>query len=452
MQVLIVDDEPAIRQVLASTLQKAGHGAEPVGSGAEALERLARGDIDVVISDITMPGMNGIEMVRQARARGSETVFLMMTAYASVDTAIEAIKAGAYDYLTKPLRKEDVLLRLDRIAGMIGLREQNRTLRNLVRESEPTQCALNSQAMMVIDRLVRKVAPTDYTVMITGESGTGKGVTAQQIHRLSTRSEALMIPVNCGSIPENLMESEFFGHVKGAFTGADRIKKGLFAEADQGTLFLDEIGELPLQLQVKLLHVLEEKQVRPVGAERFRKVDVRIIAATNRNLQEMVSAGTFREDLYFRLNVFSIHITPLRERREDLPALIRYYLDRNDRRAGRSCGFRLDPDAEAALLAYDWPGNVRELENTLERALILAEDGVIALVDLPASVAASAMARTSAALPAGQTLREKIRAFEIQAILDAIREAEGDRRLAAQRLGIGLSSLYRKLELASGFV
>lgn len=299
LHILVVDDEPAIRQVLVATLQKAGYTAEHASNAADGLKRIGSGEFDVVISDINMPGMSGIEMVRQAKEAGSETVFLMMTAFASVDTALEAMKAGAYDYLIKPLRKEDILLRLTRIANVIGLQDQNRALRNLVQEGESGKCRMISPAMAEIDRLIRKVANTEYTVLITGESGTGKGVIARQIHGISQRGENLLIPVNCGSIPENLLESEFFGHTRGAFTGADKGKKGLFVEADRGCLFLDEIGELPLHLQVKLLHVLEEKQIRPVGSERFRKVDVRIIAATNRNLRDMVAQGTFREDLFF---------------------------------------------------------------------------------------------------------------------------------------------------------
>ncbi|MBF0127357.1 MAG: sigma-54-dependent Fis family transcriptional regulator, partial [Magnetococcales bacterium] len=386
LSILVIDDEPAIRQILAATLAKAGYAAESARDGTEALQRLEQGDIDLAICDIQMPGMDGIEVVQQAKSMGIETLFLMMTAFASVETAVKAMKAGAYDYLTKPLRKENILHRLLQVGNVIALRDQNRALRNLVKVEEKVRCRFTSPRMLEIDRLIRKVAPTDFTAIVTGESGTGKGIIARQIHQRSARSGELFIPVNCGSIPENLMESEFFGHVKGAFTGADKAKKGLFLEADKGTLFLDEIGELPLSLQVKLLHILEEKQIRPVGSEKFRPVDVRIIAATNRDLKEMTTAGTFREDLYFRLNVFNIHVPPLRQRMEDIPALVVYFLE-NSKRAGpggHHC--RMDPDAEAALLSYHWPGNIRELENVIERALILAEDGVITQHDLPSMV------------------------------------------------------------------
>lgn len=454
LNLLIIDDEPAIRQVLAAALAKSDFTVESAHDGQQALQRLSVGDIDIAICDIKMPGMDGIEVVRRAKEMKVDTLFLMMTAFASVDTAVEAMRAGAYDYLTKPLRRENVLHRLAQISEWIGLKDQNRTLRQLVAEGGQEVCRLVSPAMVEVDRMVRKVAPTDFTVLITGDSGTGKGVVARKIHQSSMRSAGLFIPVNCGSIPENLLESEFFGHVKGAFTGADRAKKGLFVEADNGTLFLDEIGELPLHLQVKLLHALEEKSVRPVGSEQFRKADVRIIAATNQDMQEMVKAGTFREDLFFRLNVFNIHIQPLRERRQDIPALVQYVLDKRSQAKGINQTFVVDPDAEAALIGHDWPGNVRELEHAIERALILAEDGVITLTDLPQTLqytryAPSLENTANCPIVTEGTLRDLVRNYEIQVILETIERADGDRRLAAQRLGIGLSSLYRKLEQAN---
>ena len=460
LNVLIVDDEPAIRQILATTLTKANYTVETARDGSEALLRLEGGDIDIAICDIKMPGMDGIEVVRQAKAMKIDTLFLMMTAFASVDTAVKAMKAGAYDYLTKPLRRETVLHRLEQMGDWIGLKDQNRALRNLVAEEDKNKaCHLVSPAIVQVERMIRKVAPTDFTVLITGASGTGKGVLARSIHQRSQRSSNLFIPVNCGSIPENLIESEFFGHVKGAFTGADRAKKGLFLEANNGTLFLDEIGELPLHLQVKLLHALEEKSVRPVGSEQFRKADVRIISATNQNLRNMIQEGTFREDLFFRLNVFNIHIPALCERRVDIPILIRYFLNKHSQGKGKTQSFVMDPDAESALVGYDWPGNIRELENTLERAMILAEDGVITLADLPQNLQQYDVGRPVSehvpnhhSLPEGKTLgktlRDLVRNYEIQVIMEAIEQTDGDRRLAARSLGIGLSSLYRKLEQA----
>jgi two-component system, NtrC family, response regulator AtoC len=453
LQVLVVDDEPAIRQILTASLARAGHTIDVAASGHEALARLGKGDVDVALCDINMPDLSGIEVVRQARAGGVDTTFLMMTAYSSVDTAIDAMKAGALDYMIKPLRLEELSQRLTQVADLRGLKGENEALRKLVVGRDDDLCPSVSPAMKQVDRLVAKVAPTDSTVLITGESGTGKGVIARSIHHNSLRARAPFIPVNCGAIPENLLESEFFGHTKGAFTGADKARKGLFLEADNGTIFLDEIGELPLALQVKLLHVLEAKEIRPLGSEQVRKVNVRIVAATNRDLRELAAAGKFREDLYFRLSGFHIHVPPLRERREDLSALIRFALDRGAQRFG--IGKKLVPDAEAEefLVGYDWPGNVRELENVLHRAMILSEDGRISVADLPPQITpvlppppvASGMVPPDAAHD-GRPLREQLREFEHALILKAIEDCSGDRRAAAQQLSIGLSSLYRKLE------
>ncbi|MBI5275341.1 MAG: sigma-54-dependent Fis family transcriptional regulator [Burkholderiales bacterium] len=449
LQVLIVDDEPAIRQILTASVARAGHSVEVASSGREALMRLAKGDIEVALCDINMPDLTGIEVVKEARTAGIDTTFIMMTAYSSVDTAIEAMKAGAIDYMIKPLRQAELVQRLEQIAVVRGLRGENEALRKLVVGKREDHCPAVSPSMKALDRLAAKVAPTDSTVLLTGESGTGKGVTARAIHQLSQRANNAFIPVNCGAIPENLLESEFFGHTKGAFTGADRARKGLFLEADKGTIFLDEIGELPLELQVKLLHVLEAREVRPLGSEQSRKVDVRIIAATNRDLKEQVAAGRFREDLYFRLSGFHITVPPLRERREDIPALIRYLLARGAERFGVGGKLAIDPEAEEILVAHDWPGNVRELENVLQRATILAEGGRITVGDLPPNITPAVPLGATAGgapRPTAGTLREQVRDFEHSLILRAIDECAGDRRQAAQKLGIGLSSLYRKLE------
>ena len=448
LQILVIDDEPAIRQILTASMTRTGHSVEVASGGRQALMRLAKGDVEVALCDINMPDLTGIEVVREARAAGIDTTFIMMTAYSSVDTAIEAMKAGAFDYMIKPVRSDELAQRLVQIADMRGLRGENETLRKLVVGRRDDSCPTLSPLMRVLDRLIAKVAPTDSTVLIGGESGTGKGVVARAIHQQSLRFDKAFIPVNCGAIPENLLESEFFGHTKGAFTGADRARKGLFLEADKGTIFLDEIGELPLALQVKLLHVLEAKEVRPLGSEQVRKVDVRIVAATNRDLREMVSAGRFREDLYFRLSGFSILVPPLRERREDIPALLHYLLAHGAERFGVVGRLVIDADAEEILNAYEWPGNVRELENVLQRATILAEHGRITVADLPPQIPpVLPLAGVNAASPPGSgLLRDHVREFEHMLILRAIEDNGGDRRTAAQRLGIGLSSLYRKLE------
>lgn len=448
LQVLVVDDEPAIRQVLASQISKAGHQVAQADCATIALERLSRGDIDVAVCDIRMPDYDGIELVRRARAQGIETSFLMITAFSSLDTAIEAMKAGAFDYLVKPLRQEDVLRRLDQMADLIGLRAENIRLRTMVEAGGSQECELPSASMRAVEQLISKIARTDSTVLITGESGTGKGYYAKKIHEQSQRASTTMIPVNCGAIPENLLESEFFGHLKGSFTGADRAKKGLFLEANGGTLFLDEIAELPLSLQVKLLHALEAGEVRPVGSETPRKVDVRIIAATNREIGQMVADGHFREDLYYRLNVLHIHIPPLRERREDIPPLVNFFIAQEAQKTGGNESIHIDPVVEEILYEYAWPGNVRQMQNSIAHAFILAEGNRIMLSDLPPYLSWSDGNRdpVQAADTEATSLREQVRRFELRLIRQAIKEADGDRPTAAKRLGIGLSTMYRKLE------
>lgn len=450
LHVLVVDDEPAIRQVLSAAIAKAGYSVEQAASGGEALNKLDGAAFDVVLSDVFMPVMDGIELLRQARSRGHPATFIMVTAFASVDSAIDAIKAGAWDYITKPVRNEEILHRLEQIDALRGLREENRALRSLVLGAGEKSFHFNSPAMQAVERLASRVAPTDSTVLITGESGTGKGVTARRVHEMSARRDGPFVAVNCAAIPENLIESELFGHTKGAFTSADRARKGLFVQADRGTIFLDEIGELPLALQTKLLHVLEAKEVRPLGSEASRKVDVRIIAATNRDLPTMVKDGRFREDLFFRLSVFQIPMPPLRERRSDIPGLLRHVIAQRVLPSGSAQQLTLEPEAEDLLVNFAWPGNVRQLENVLHRAAILADGGCIRVGDLPPEVSRIAP-QSAAAAPADAgegTLRERVRRFELSLIRRAIDDAGGDRRQAAQRLGIGLSSLYRKLEEA----
>jgi len=448
LNILIIDDEPAIRQVLSAFITKAGYTVEQAANGALALERLLKGDIDVALCDISMPVMNGIDVIRQARASGIDTSFIVMTAFASVDTAIEAMKAGALDYMIKPPRNEEVLHRLAQIGDLRGLRDENKMLRSLVLGGTDQHYRFISPSMRGIERMVGKVASTNSTVLITGESGTGKGICARQLHQQSLRASGPFVPVNCSAIPENLLESEFFGHTKGAFSGADKARKGLFLQADKGTLFLDEIGELPLALQTKLLHVIEDKEVRPVGSEQARRVDVRIVAATNRNLNEMVAEGKFREDLYFRISVFHLHIPPLRERRDDIPGLLKFVLNRSAQRFEIKSNVTVDPEVEEIFMSYPWPGNVREFENVLDRAMILAEDGRITVADLPPGITkiGGGSQNFGTSSPATGSLRDQLRKLEAEIITRSIEEADGDRRIAAQKLGIGLSSLYRKLE------
>jgi two-component system response regulator AtoC len=446
LQLLIIDDEPAIRQILSKVAADAGHSVSIAANGDEALTRLAKGDIDVAVCDIRMPDLSGIEVVENARQQGIDTLFLMMTAFASVNTAIEAMRAGAYDYMIKPLRNEDFLNRLEQLADVIHLKSENKVLRELIKNQSNETWVMNSPVMQVVERLVLKVAQTSSTVLITGPSGSGKSVIAELIHQNSPRKDRPFIPVNCGAIPENLLESEFFGHTKGAFTGANKAKRGFFVEADQGTIFLDEIGELPLNLQVKLLHVIEDQNVRAIGSEQPRKIDVRIIAATNKNLDKMVQDGSFREDLYFRLNVFQIPLPSLQQRKEDLPELIRHFIQKESRKMGISESIEVRPAAMQSLLTYGWPGNVRELQNVLARSLILSENGVIEVSDLPQNIRSSEYLSEQPSSGGQDSLKRQLRNYEQAIIKAAIEEANGDRKVAADRLGIGVSSLYRKLD------
>lgn len=448
MRILVIEDELAARQVLVSVLSQAGYSVDAAADAAQARAKLALGEIDLALCDIRLPDGNGVALLQESRASGSDTLFVMLTAFASVESAVEALRAGAYDYIVKPVRHKEVLHRLAQIETMRGLREANRALRKAVTESTPTY-RFSSAPMLEVDRLASKVAPTNSTVLITGESGTGKGMLARAIHEQSERIDGPFLAVNCSAIPEHLMESEFFGHVKGAFTGADRARKGLFVGADKGTLFFDEMGELPLHMQTKLLNVIEDKAVRPVGGGQVQCVDTRIIAATNRNLKDLVTQGRFREDLYFRLGMFHIEIPPLRERRSDLRGLIQFFLQGSSAWNHASGPIELEPEAEELLLAHHWPGNVRELENAINRARILAEGTCICVGDLPTEIARLNSMRSpatgSSAVP-GQ-LRDQIRRIEANLIRGAIEDAGGDRKLAAQRLGISLSSLYGKLSM-----
>ena len=448
MHVLVIDDEPAVRQILAATVTRAGYSVDQASGVVEAAAKLARGDVDLALCDIKMPDGDGVELVRNTRAAGIETLFVMVTAFASVENAVEALRAGASDYIVKPVRGEELKHRLSQMEALCGLREQNKVLRKFVADSSSGMYRSISSAMLQVERLATRVAPTESTVLITGESGTGKGMVARMIHENSKRGDAVFLPVNCSAIPEHLMEAELFGHTKGAFTSADRARKGLFLQADKGTLFLDEIGELPLHMQTKLLHAIEDKEIRPIGAEQGRRVDTRIVAATNRNLEEMVRLGKFREDLFFRLSMFHIHIPPLRERQEDIRGLIQFFLNSLRMQSTAASLLELDPEAEELLLAYHWPGNVRQLENVITRAHILSDGNRITVGDLPADVGRAVVPASTAGkvVAKGGSLRDQLREFEADIILRALDDAGGDRRAAAQRLGIGLSSLYRKLE------
>src|SRR5512140_2941312 len=325
-QILIIDDEPALREILSVVLTKAGYFVDTADGMRAGKARLARGDVDIALCDVNMPDGSGIELLRDAQASRLDTAFVMITGSSSVATAVEALRTGAQDYLLKPVNNEELIHRLEQIEAVRGLREENLALRKAMKQRNSTVFRFQAPGMVQIERLVEKVAPTVSTVLIVGESGTGKGLLAEEIHQRSLRSNRPFVSVDCSAIPEQLSESERVGHTKGAFPGADRAGKGLFREADKGTLFLDEIGELPMPMQTKLLHAIEDKQVRAVGSEQSRQVDTRIIVATNRDLPDMIARGVFREDLYLRLSMFQISLPPLRERQGDISALIHFLM------------------------------------------------------------------------------------------------------------------------------
>jgi two-component system response regulator AtoC len=446
MRVLIVDDDPGLRKSLSLLLDGDGH-AVAVESAAEgALTRLRAEPFDVVLCDVRMPGMDGLEFLRRYQELGGSALVIMMSAYGGEDAAIAAMKEGAYDYLPKPFRSDEVLLTLRKAEERERLRGRVAALEAEVARFRELDVVADSAAMRRVMDLATRVAPHATTVLVTGESGTGKEVVARAIHRMSPRRDEAFVAVNCAAIPEALLESELFGHARGAFTGAVADKRGLFEEADKGTLLLDEVGDLPLPLQVKLLRVLQESAIRRVGEARERRVDVRLIGATARNLDADVAAGRFREDLYYRLNVVRIHIPPLRERPEDLEHLAGVLLKRAADRAGRRATFT--PDVMPALREQRWPGNVRELENAIERAVVLSTDGV---------VRGDAFREARDGLVAGGPpvggappirLKDAVARAERDAIASALTVAEGNREQAAQILGVSLRTLYYKLREA----
>ena len=446
--VLIVDDEDSMRHLLSVILTDHGYAVRAVSNGEDALKEIQARDYDVVLSDVRMPRMSGLELLAAVKRVQPELTFIVMSAYGTHEDAIEAMKAGAYDYVSKPFKPDEVVLVLRKAEERERLQRENRRLRtelaagyrfeNIVGTSEPVAEVL---------RQVRKVAPLKTTVLLVGESGTGKELVARAIHELSPRASFPFVAVNCGAIPAELIESELFGHVKGAFTDAVRNKKGLFAEADGGTLFLDEVGELPQALQVKLLRALEEEEIRRVGDTRSEKLDVRVIAATARDLARAAAEGLFREDLYYRLNVVGIRLPPLRERPADIPALATHFVAKYARLRPEAPVSGLAPAALEALRCYRWPGNVRELEHVVERAMVLAEGPEIREEDLPDEVRAPERP-PAAAVPAGGTLsiKQAIRAVEEQLIRRALERTGGNRTRAAEILELSYRALLYKIK------
>src|SRR3954453_15549031 len=387
--ILVVDDEEPIRQVLTEVLSGHGYVVRTASDGEEALKELAAHDYDAVVTDVRMPRMDGLSLVRAIQQTAPDAPVIVMSAYGSHDLALDAMKAGAYDYLGKPFRPDEVLLVLRKGGEGERLRAENRRLRREIEASRRRSAIIaESPSMKEVMRVVGKVAPARTTVLITGESGTGKELVARAVHELSPRKAGPFVAVNCGAIPDQLIESELFGHAKGAFTGAQSAKRGLFEEADSGTLLLDEIGELPLQLQPTLLRALQEGEIRRVGDARSIKVDVRVLAATNRDLAQEVAQGNFREDLFYRLNVVAVKLPPLRDRDEELQSLAERFIAQHAARLGIPRK-SLSPEALAVLREWRWPGNVRELENALERALVLSEGEEIEPAALPEEMRAA---------------------------------------------------------------
>ncbi|MGB5696699.1 MAG: sigma-54 dependent transcriptional regulator [Polyangiales bacterium] len=445
-RVLVVDDEENIRLVLRTLLKKHGYQVEAAESAEAALEQLERFDPDFVLADVRMSGMTGLELCTELKARSSLATVILMSAYGSMDLAIDAMKAGAYDYISKPFKQDEVLLALTKAEERESLRRENRALKEAIRKEHTFHQILGkSEAIEQVFSTIGKVAEYKTTVLIQGESGTGKELVARALHEGSGRKNKPFIPLNCGAIPETLLESELFGHKKGSFTDAHADKKGLFAEADQGTLFLDEIGELPLTLQVKLLRVLQEGRIRPVGATRDQEVDVRVIAATVRDLRHEVQQKRFREDLYYRLNVLQITVPPLRDRRDDIMLLAEHFIERTNGRLGTKIR-DVDQRARKLLLNYPWPGNVRELENTIERAVVLTEGDTITVGDLPERMREPADP-VAANLATGElSIKKTSRFMEETLIRRALDQTRGNRTAAARLLEISHRALLYKIK------
>ncbi|HEX2279213.1 MAG TPA: sigma-54 dependent transcriptional regulator [Candidatus Tectomicrobia bacterium] len=439
--ILIVDDEPAARTTLGILLRKRGHRVVQAEGAKAAAKTLAEMAFDLVVTDLRMPDGDGLEVLRAARGHCPEASVILLTAYAGWESAKEAMRLGAFDYFEKGKEPDEFLHRVDKALEETGLRRENENLRRQVRErySLPGIIGHSKEMQQALD-LVMRVAPTDATILIQGESGTGKEVIAKAIHHTSPRAQHAFVAVNCGALPEPLLESEIFGHVKGAFTGATVHKKGLFEDAHGGTFFLDEIGDMPLSLQVKFLRVLQEGEIRRVGSNQATTVDVRVLAATNRDLGQLMQQGQFREDLYYRLNVIPLVLPPLRERREDIPALAEHFLRRFGDKQHRPLS--LTASAVERLLRYPWPGNVRELENAMERTAILARNDLIGPDELPPHIASGTPLGPAPVLPREQTLAE----VEKSHILQTLERCGWNHSHAAEALGIGRTSLWRKLK------
>lgn len=438
-RLLIIEDEPLIRSSLAEFLEQEGFMVQTAANGAAGLQLANKTAFDLVLTDIQMPGMDGVEVLERIQQRNPETFVILVTAYGTVETAVEAFKRGAQDYLLKPLRFDEVVAKVRQLLQYRQWKLENQWLRREVhRESTLEMVVGQSAAMQMVMATLSKVARTRATVLILGESGTGKELIARALHQQGPDHEERFLAINCAAIPNELLESQLFGHRKGAFTGADKDMEGLFQRAGNGTLFLDEIGEMSLHTQAKILRAIEQKEILPVGASEPVKVATRIIAATNKDLKKSVEAGKFREDLYYRLNVVSLLLPPLRERHEDIPELVNYLLAKQARALGKQI-VGVDHTAMRVLRNATWKGNIRELDNVLQRAVILSEGPLIGLADLPADLVPDSNVCLD------EDLRAAVAHFEKRHI-DRMLKQYPDKREAAKRLGLALSSLYRKIE------
>jgi two-component system response regulator PilR (NtrC family) len=446
---LIVDDEPGMRQLLSHVFGRANHSVRAAENGAKALELLKQEPADLIVSDVKMPDMNGIELLRRVREFLPDTGVVMMTAFATVETAREAFKLGADDFIQKPFDVDEMKLIVEKALERLRLLQENRAFKRAQRErGRLDQIIGHSQKMQAVYQMIETVAQVQSTILITGESGTGKEMVARAIHNLSPRSDKPFMPINCGAFTETLLESELFGYTRGAFTGATANRKGLFEAADRGSIFLDEIGEMSPTMQVKLLRVLQERKVRPVGAHEETSIDARVIAATNRDLSAMVKQGSFREDLFYRVSVIPIELPPLRERREDIPELVEHFVQKFCTQSGRRLG--ISERSNELLERYSWPGNVRELEHTIERAVALARTDNIQPESLPQAVTnynpASVAPQESGLPEEGLNLVAHLEHLEKTYLLEALRRTGGNQTRAAEVLHLSVRSLRHLLD------
>jgi two-component system response regulator AtoC len=449
-RLLIIDDEKNMRHMLSSLLKESGYRVDTASDGAVAMDMVDRTIYDFILCDLKMPNMNGMDFFKTARDKLWATTVIMMSAYGSIDTAVEAMKQGAYDFISKPFKSDEVLLTLKKAEERESLKRENRWLKERIRKIQENyyfgSMVAKSKEMLSVFKLSEKAAQYNTTVLIYGDSGTGKELIARGIHFIGERSKKPLVPVNCGGIPENLLESELFGYIKGAFTGADKNKKGLFQEAEGGTIFLDEIGELPLSLQVKILRVLQENEIRPVGDSKTTQIDVRVIAATAKNLEEEVGKGTFREDLFYRLNVLPIKLPPLRNRPEDIPLLSQHFIDKFSISLDKEIK-GITSAAMSILLKHSWPGNVRELENVIERAVVLAEGKNLVPENFPSNLGVESLTDKMDDFLEEYSLKAAQKVLEKRLITRALEKTGGNRTRAARLLEISHPSLLSKIKV-----